>query len=210
MAGHGEADAATAHARPLSSACGLLMTASMTVGRGAVARLMAELAGLTAEDRVVDIGCGPGAAARAAARLGASVTGVDPARAALRLGRRLTAIRRIPNVTFVMGTAEALPLPDSSATVVWAISSLHHWADRTAGLAEISRVLGPGGRVLLAERLVRAGARGHAGHGISRDGAERLASELTAAGFLVVHAEVHRARRRVLMVVQGARPAAPG
>ena len=101
----------------------------------------------------------------------------------LRLGRWLTAARHVPNVAFARGTAEALPLPDSSATVAWALSSVHHWTDRAAGLAEASRVLAPGGRILLAERLVKPGARGHAAHGLTRDHADQLADDLKAAGF---------------------------
>jgi ubiquinone/menaquinone biosynthesis C-methylase UbiE len=126
----------------------------------------------------------------------------------LRLGRRLTATRAIPNLTFVRGTAEALPIPAASATVIWAISSVHHWTDRAAGLAEASRVLTPGGRILLAERLVKPRARGHAAHGLSRDQAGQLASELTAAGFGQVRTEIHKTRRRTLVIVRGARPAA--
>ncbi len=100
----------------------------------------------------------------------------------LRLGRWLTAARHVPNVAFARGTADALPLPDSSATVAWALSSVHHWPDRAAGLAEASRVLAPGGRILLAERLVKPGARGHAAHGLTRDHAGQLADDLKAAG----------------------------
>ncbi len=111
------------------------------------------------------------------------VTGVDPAPAMLRLGQWLTAARRVPNVSLVNGRAEALPLPAASATVAWALSSVHRWSDRAAGLAEAGRVLAPAGRILLAERLVKPGARGHAAHGLTRGQAGQLASDLEAAGF---------------------------
>jgi len=175
----------------------------MTVGRGRAARTITHLAELTPDDRVIDIGCGPGTAARVGARRCAAVTGVDPAAAMLRLGRWLTAIRRVPNVTFVNGAAEAVPLPDANATVVWALSSLHHWADRAAGLAEATRVLAPGGRILISERLVQPGARGHAAHGLTRDQADQLAVELTTAGFNDVRCDMRRAGRRTLVVVRG-------
>jgi ubiquinone/menaquinone biosynthesis C-methylase UbiE len=126
---------------------------SMTVGRGAAARTVAGLAGLVPGDDVVDIGCGPGTAVREAARRGARATGVDPDRAMLRLGRSLTALRRAAGVSFVEGGAERLPVPDCGTTVVWALTSVHHWPDRPAAIREIRRVLKPGGRVLLAERL---------------------------------------------------------
>src|SRR5215472_3971619 len=54
------------------------------------ARLAERLSGLTASDAVADIGCGPGTAARSAARLGASVVGIDPAPVMLRVARFLT------------------------------------------------------------------------------------------------------------------------
>ena len=67
-----------------SGPSGLLAAASMAVGRGGDARVAADLGQVGRDDVVVDIGCGPGAAARYAARLGASVTGVDPAPVMLR------------------------------------------------------------------------------------------------------------------------------
>src|SRR5271166_5189721 len=133
---------------------------SMTAGRGPLARAVADAAELTPADRVVDIGCGPGtavrhAARRGAARRGAAATGVDPDPAMLRLARWITALRRPPDVSWLEGRAEKLPLPDDQATVVWAISSAHHWEDRGTGIGEAWRVLAPGGRLVLAERLPR-------------------------------------------------------
>jgi len=206
---HTDAPAATAdHSHLGGRAYGLLTAVSMTVGRGPAARTVAGLAGLSPRDRVVDIGCGPGTAARIAARRCTSVTGVDPTPAMLRLGRWLTTFRRLPNVPFANGRAEALPLPDSSATVAWALSSVHHWTDRAAGLAEASRVLAPGGRILLAERLVKPSARGHSAHGLTRDQAAQLARDLEGAGFAGVRSEIRQARRRTLVIVRGSRPAA--
>jgi ubiquinone/menaquinone biosynthesis C-methylase UbiE len=197
---------ATDRRNPSRTAYHLLTAVSMTVGRGPAARTVAGLAGLSPQDRVVDIGCGPGTAARTAARRCASVTGVDPAPEMLRLGRWITAARRVTNVTFSQGRADVLPLPDASVTVAWALSSLHHWPDRAAGLAEARRVLAPGGRILLAERLVKPGARGHAAHGLSRDQASQLAGDLEAAGFTGVYCETRQAGRRTLLILGGALP----
>lgn len=208
MPSSGIPPAADVRAHPAKMAYEVLTAVSMTAGRGPAARAMADLAKLTSGDQVVDIGCGPGTAARAAARRCARATGVDPAPMMLRLGRWLTAARHIPNVTFVSGTAEALPLPKASATVTWALSSVHHWTDRAAGLAEARRVLAPGGRIFLAERLVKPHAHGHAAHGLTRDQADRLTGDLEAAGFSDVHIEVRRAGRRVLIIVRGSRPEA--
>jgi ubiquinone/menaquinone biosynthesis C-methylase UbiE len=191
---------------PARLAYDLLTAVSMTVGRGPAARAVARLSGLSAGDRVVDIGCGPGTAVRIAARQCASVTGVDPAPEMLRLARWITARQHLANVTFTEGRAEALPLPAASATVAWALSSVHHWPDRAAGLAEAARVLAPDGRILLAERLVRPGARGHAAHGLTRDQAARLIADLQAAGFVGVSGQTRQAGRRSLLVVTGMVP----
>ena len=188
----------------------LLTAISMTIGRVPAARAVAALAGLSPQDRLIDIGCGPGTAARTAARQCADVTGIDPAPEMLRLGRLITAARRITNVTFREGRAEALPLPDTSVTVAWALSSVHHWTDRAAGLAEVARVLAPGGRILLAERLVKPGARGYAAHGISRNEASRLAADLAAAGFTGASCDIRKAGRRTLLIVRGTLPEAAG
>jgi ubiquinone/menaquinone biosynthesis C-methylase UbiE len=159
------------------------------------------------QDRVLDVGCGPGGAAREAARRGAAVTGVDPAPLMLALGRRLSRGQSGRGIAFVEGTAEALPVADRSVTVAWAISSAHHWADVAAGLRELHRVLEPGGRLIIAERLARPGARGLAAHGFTSSQAAQTAAAAQAAGFAGAGHETHRAGRRTLAVVRAHRPA---
>ncbi len=197
---------ASQYRNPAHTAYDLLTAVSMTVGRGPAAHAIAGLALLSASDRVVNIGCGPGTAVRTAARQCASVTGVDPAPQMLRLGRWITARQHLANVTFTEGRAEALPLPDASATVAWALNSVHHWPDRAAGLAEAARVLAPGGRILLAERLVKPGARGHAAHGLTRDQAGQLTASLQAAGFTDLSCQSRQAGHRTLVIITGALP----
>jgi ubiquinone/menaquinone biosynthesis C-methylase UbiE len=184
----------------------VLTALSMTVGRGNRARAVAEVANIAAGDRVLDVGCGPGAAARLAARQGASVAGVDPSAVMLGLAGWISRARRVPGVDWRVGRAEALPAEGGSVTVVWAISTFHHWDDPAAGLGEIRRVLVPGGRVVLAERLVPPGARGPAAHGLTADQAESLAADLAAAGFTDIHSDTRRAGRRTLVVVAGVSP----
>ena len=186
---------------------GLVIGAVMLVGRGALGRLAADLAGVGPGDRVLDVGCGPGGAAREAARRGAAVTGVDPAPLMLRLGRYLSGGRSRRHIVFVQGTAEALPVGDRAVTVAWAISSVHHWADVPAGLRELHRVLEPGGRLIIAERLARPGARGLAAHGFTQAQAAETAAAAQAAGFAGAGHDTHRAGRRMLAVVRAHRPA---
>jgi ubiquinone/menaquinone biosynthesis C-methylase UbiE len=182
-----------------SGATGLLAAASMTVGRGGDARLAAELVDLRPGDAVVDVGCGPGVAARVAARRGASVVGVDPAPVMLRAARLLT---RVDAVRYVEGVAEALPLPDDRATVLWSIATVHHWRDLDAGLHEARRVLRPGGRFVALERQVTPGATGHASHGWTEEQAHELVRIASVHGFVGARvAGPREAGRRTLLGV---------
>jgi ubiquinone/menaquinone biosynthesis C-methylase UbiE len=180
----------------------LLTALAMTVGRAPVARAIISEARLTAADRAADIGCGPGTAVRQAARRGVPVTGIDQSSVALRLARVLTPARAEASIMWIRGSAERLPLPDGSATVIWSISSVHHWQDLAAALTEVRRVLAPGGRVLLAERLTRPDARGHAAHGFTRAQAEDLARALASAGFAAPRSTILTAGRRTMVVVR--------
>jgi len=181
---------------------GLVIGVVLLVGRGAVSRLVADLAEVGQGDQVLDVGCGPGGAAREAARRGGAVTGVDPAPLMLAMGRWLSRGPSGRGIQFVIGTAEALPVPDQSVTVAWAISSAHHWADVAAGLRELHRVLKPDGRLIIAERLTRPGARGMAAHGFTTAQAADIVAALRATGFADATYETPRAGRRMLAVVR--------
>lgn len=89
---------------------------------------------------VVDLAAGTGKLTRALLVTGAEVVAVEPVaemRAALPAGARA-----------VDGTAEAMPLDDASADAV-AVAQAFHWFDGDAAVAEIHRVLRPGGAVAL-------------------------------------------------------------
>lgn len=137
-----------------------------------------ERADLKPDDRVLDIGCGPGAALALAAASGAEVCGVDPSPAMVK-----RASRRVPRATVVAGSAESLPFPDHHFTVAWAISTFHHWAATSVALEESRRVLAPGGRLMIAER--RLEGRGGGGHGLTAEGAESVGEQLRSHGYRV-------------------------
>ncbi len=110
------------------------------------------------EGDVLEVGCGPGRLSVALAARGLGVTGLDldPAmidRARWNAGRADPPADRTP--TFTVGDVASLPFPDASFDVVVSTLSMHHWDDRQGGLAEIGRVLRPGGRALVWD--LRAG-----------------------------------------------------
>ena len=187
------------HHPGFSGPMGLVAALSMTIGRAGDAQLAARLVALTGDDRVIDVGCGPGAAVRHAASVGASVIGVDPAPVMLRVARLLT--RRSPHVRYLHGAAEELPVPNASATVLWSIAAVHHWPDLDAGLREVARVLAPGGRFVALERRTQPGARGHASHGWTDAQAEAFAERCRVGGFEhVVVGQDTTSRGRILSV----------
>ncbi|MCP2626843.1 class I SAM-dependent methyltransferase [Mycolicibacterium smegmatis] len=152
-------------------------------------------------DHVVDVGCGPGTAARMAARRGARVTAVDPSAEMLRVGRLVTPAAAGKNITWRPGTAEDVPVDDGTATVVWALATVHHWQDVVRALQQANRVLAPGGRLLAIERQVARGATGFASHGWTREQADAFATLCRDAGFGDVEvSERPRGRKSVWLV----------
>jgi ubiquinone/menaquinone biosynthesis C-methylase UbiE len=182
---------------------GLITALSMARPNGRD-HLAVERSGVGPQDHVVDVGCGPGAAVRLAAGRGARVTGVEPAPVMLRVARVLSARSR--RTTYAQGGAESLPLADGSATIVWTVASVHHWPDVDGGLAEVHRVLQPGGCFLAIENRTAPGATGLASHGWTDEQAERFAAECRTHGFTDVQVERHDAGRRPVHLVAATRP----
>ena len=182
---------------------GLMAALTFSVGRRPDADLAIRLVSIRGGDRLVDIGCGPGVAMRRAAAAGArSVVGVDPATVMLRVGRVSSVFRSHgADVRFVVGAAESLPLDDRSATVVWSLSTVHHWRDVERGLHEVRRVLVPGGRLLAIEKRVMPGATGLSSHGWTDAQAEGFASACESAGFIEPTVARHQTSRPVLIVL---------
>lgn len=196
-----------AHYREFAGVFGYMAGLTMTVGRGRDARLVADLADLDDDDHVIDVGCGPGTAARQAARRGVRVTGVDPAEPMLRLAHLLTRLQRLHHrVEWVRAGAEDLTLPDRSATVCWSLASVHHWPDLDRGLSEVVRVLEPGGTFLALEKRTVPGSTGNASHGWTTEQAEAFAARLTEHGFVDVAVSNHELGRRRVVVVRAHTP----
>lgn len=60
------------------------------------------------------------------------------------------------------------------------VASFHHWADRNAGLAEILRVLAPGGRLHIMEGMIKEGKDAH---GLDPSDVESLSARLLELGY---------------------------
>jgi SAM-dependent methyltransferase len=108
----------------------------------ALAALDAEL-GLGPGRDVLDLAAGTGKLTRLLVARGANVTAVEPVPA---MAAQLAAA--VPGVTLLDGTAEAIPLVDRSVDVV-TVGQAFHWFDAPVALAEIARVLRPGGGLAL-------------------------------------------------------------
>jgi ubiquinone/menaquinone biosynthesis C-methylase UbiE len=107
-------------------------------------------AGLAAGERVLDVACGTGVVARNAARRAAgSVCGLDLNPDMLAVARA-AAEREALAIEWREGRAEALPYPDASFDLVLCQFALMFFTDRGAALAEMYRVLAPGGRLALS------------------------------------------------------------
>ena len=104
----------------------------------------ADLAGVEAGQRVLDVGSGPGAlTVELARRVGAeAVTAADPSD-----GFVLAVRSRVPGATVVRTSAENLPLPDGAFDAALAQLVVHFMADPVAGLREMARVTRLGGAV---------------------------------------------------------------
>lgn len=185
---------------------GLVAALSMIGGRKGDTEVAMRLAGVAPGDHVVDVGCGPGSAARRAAASGAEVVGVDPSAAMRRVARLCDPRRR---VQLRHGVAEALPVEDGWAGVVWSIATAHHWRDVDRGLTEARRVLRSGGRLVVMERRVAAGATGLGAHGWTPEQAAAFSARCTAVGFEDAHVEEHDAGRRGMVLAVVARVREP-
>jgi len=160
----------------------------------------ANLARLQPGDAVLDVGCGTGTLAiEVAHRVGRAgrVAGVDPGTQQIARARAKAARRHVP-IEFQIGVIEQLPFPDQTFDVVFSTLMMHHVPAslKRQGLAEIARVLKPGGRLVIADfkrKQERQGqaARFHAGGSSMQD----LAALVKDTGFSEVETEEMRPPR---------------
>ena len=114
-----------------------------------IAELLVEAADVRAGQRVLDVACGQGNAAIAAAFRFAEATGVDYAANLLAQGRERAAAQNVA-VTFTEGDAEELPFPDASFDVALSTVGVMFAPNHRQAADELVRVTAPGGRIGLA------------------------------------------------------------
>ncbi len=169
---------------------------SLFQGNPERSKAIVQFAGVGPQDRVLDVGCGPGSALRHALDAGVgSAAGVDPSPSMVK-----RASQNVPEARVAEGSAENLPFEDASFTKVWSVSAFHHWANRDRGVAEMMRVLEPSGSFYLAERQLK---KGTSGHGISEADAAKSAEHIAGRFGVSTKVEMMKAAGATYLVVVG-------
>lgn len=96
---------------------------------------------------ILDVGCAKGRYVRALSDRGARVVGADPTWKMLQ-----TASRSVPRCSFVLSTATKLPFADASCDAALCLEVIEHIPQIDLAFSEVSRVLKPGGRVILIDK----------------------------------------------------------
>jgi ubiquinone/menaquinone biosynthesis C-methylase UbiE len=117
----------------------------MEKGHRPVGEQAIDLMNISADARVLDIGCGSGWAARLMAEKTheGHVVGIDISDEMVRLAGETS--KSFPNIEFRVASAERLPFSDDEFSRAFSMESLYYYADMLGALKEIRRVLQPGG-----------------------------------------------------------------
>jgi SAM-dependent methyltransferase len=115
---------------------------------------LVELAQVQPTDRVLDVATGTGHTAFAFAPYVSEVIATDITPEMLAEGKKLKAENGVSNVTFELADAHDLPFAPASFDVATCRRSAHHFVDIAKAMREMTRVLKPGGRLVIDDRSV--------------------------------------------------------
>jgi len=163
-------------------------------------RLVVDVLDPGSEDFVLELGCGPGVALAYAAERARFAVGVDPSE--VMVAQAQGRVRRaVESGRAEVCRAEAgfLPYDDDFFTCAFALHTIHHWPCVKSGVRELHRVVEPGGRVVLADRLARPGRDPHA-RGFSEGDAAAFEELLGRSGFTEIARTDHRLPRETLAI----------
>jgi ubiquinone/menaquinone biosynthesis C-methylase UbiE len=148
---------------------------------------------------ILDVGCGTGRLLRKAKELwpNARLVGVDAADKMVEKAKQL-----FPQAEFHVAMAESLPLPDASIDLTFSTLSFHHWTNQAKGVSEVTRVLRPQGRFLLADIMPPLGLSFLSRH-FKRNNPKRTREMFVEAGLNVELQQRQWRWSRLLVVTVG-------
>lgn len=112
---------------------------------------MVSISGVDREDRVLDVACGPGACTLAFADRCGRAVGLDPSPTLVAQARADAARRGADNATFTVGEVERMAFPDGAFNAAVCRFSFHHFTDPARVFAEMARVVGPHGWMVVVD-----------------------------------------------------------
>ncbi len=179
----------------------------------AIRRKTVEFARISPGDYVLDVGCGTGdltIAAKKIAGPNGNVIGTDASPEMIQVARR-KAERDVADVTFRVDLIENISYPDNHFDLVLSSLMMHHLPEdlKSRGLAEIYRVLKPGGRLLIVDMESSSGGSWvykfsdfmiqlHGGHTRMKDYVKKLVPLVERTGFTNV--ETDRINRQLSFI----------
>ncbi len=173
--------------RPLG---GRLLMGALGPSMAGERRIALEMLRIRPGDAVLDVACGTGSFSRAFADAGGQVVGLDASRTMLAQAARE---RPGDGVEYVRASATDLPFADASFDAVCCFAALYLIEDPLRAVAEIVRVLAPGGRVALLSSVARGPVPSRLADGVVRPltgvrvfGRDELTRELSAQGLVDV------------------------
>ena len=187
----------------------------MSLGKdSAIRKACVELAQINPGDKVLDVGCGTGDLTLEAKKIAGSigeVYGTDASPKMIEQAQQ-KALRTNADVTFQVGLVENISFPDNHFEVVLSSLMMHHLPDdlKSAGLAEIYRVLKPGGRLLIVDmQSTASGSLGqrlsdfmihvHGGHTTMQENVKKQVHFVEAVGFSI--AETDKINRQLAYIL---------